>query len=94
VNSFWIQAAAGYAGALRYSAKQMERLYATGKVYEPNMIASWYALAGDAEQTLKCLKLDLADNKYCWAGLDRDPDFTFLHTDPRFQEFPKTAAQL
>ena len=79
-------AASGYAGALRYSAGQMERLYAAGKVYEPNMIASWYARAGDKEQTLKWLKIDLADNNYCWAGLDREPDFAFLHTDPRFQE--------
>jgi len=82
----------GYAGALRYSAREMGKLYATGKVYEPNMIASWYARAGDGEQALKWLKIDLADNNYCWAGLEREPDFVFLHNDRRFQELAKTAA--
>ena len=85
-------AASGYAGALRYSAKQMERLYAEGKVYEPNWIASWYARAGDREQTLKWLKISIADNNYCWIGLNHEPDFAFLHADPRFQELAKTAA--
>jgi TolB-like protein/DNA-binding winged helix-turn-helix (wHTH) protein len=79
-------AASGYAGALRYSAQELERLYREGKVYKPDYIASWYARAGDKEQSLKWLKVDLADNNHCWAGLDRDPDFTFLRSDPRFQE--------
>ena len=82
-------AANGYAGAWRYSAKQMERLYAEGKVYEPNMIAWWYARANDKERSLKWIGIGLADNNHCWPGLDRDPDFTFLHSDPRFQELVK-----
>ena len=76
----------GYDGALRYSAMQLERLYREGKVYKPDYIASWYARAGDKEQSLKWLRIDLADNNYCWVGLSRDPDFSQLHSDPRFQE--------
>ena len=82
-------AANGYAGAWKYSAMQMERLYAEGKVYEPNMIAWWYARAGDKERSLKWIGIGLADNNHCWPGLDSDPDFTFLRSDPRFQELMK-----
>jgi TolB-like protein/DNA-binding winged helix-turn-helix (wHTH) protein/Tfp pilus assembly protein PilF len=46
-------AASGYAGALRYSARQLEYLYAQGTVDEPDMIASWYARAGDDAQAHK-----------------------------------------
>jgi TolB-like protein/DNA-binding winged helix-turn-helix (wHTH) protein/Tfp pilus assembly protein PilF len=46
-------AASGYAGALRYSARQLEYLYAQGAVDEPDMIASWYARAGDEAQARK-----------------------------------------
>ena len=64
----------------------MEHLYAAGKVYEPDYIATWYARSGDKEQALKWLRIDLADNNRLSGGLDRDPDFTLLHGDPRFQE--------
>jgi TolB-like protein/DNA-binding winged helix-turn-helix (wHTH) protein/Tfp pilus assembly protein PilF len=46
-------AASGYAGALRYAARQLEHLYAEGKVYSPELIASWYARAGDEAQARK-----------------------------------------
>ena len=86
-------AASGYAGAFRYSARQMERLYAEGKVYKPRMIAAWYAMAVDKDQSLKWIGIDLSDNNYCWLDLDRDPDFVFLHSDPRFQGLAKRATQ-
>jgi len=79
-------ATSGYAASLRYSAKQMERLYAERKVFKPDWIAQWYARAGDREQTLKWLRIALADNNYCWADLDHDLDFGFLRNDSRFQE--------
>ena len=78
-------AATGYAGALRYSARQMEHLYAEGKVWKPDMIASWYARAGDKDQALKWIGIGLTDNNHCWLGLDRDPDFVSMQSDPRFQ---------
>ncbi len=84
-------AASGYAAALRYSAIQMERLYGERKVYKPYMIAQWYARVGDKEQTFKWIKIDLADNNNCWAGLNREPDFIILHNDPRFQDLLKHA---
>jgi TolB-like protein/DNA-binding winged helix-turn-helix (wHTH) protein len=76
----------GYAGALRYSAEQMEKLYAMGRVYKPDFIATWYARSGDKEQALKWIRIDLADNNYCWVGLGHEPDFALLQSDPRFQE--------
>jgi len=82
-------AASGYAGALRYSARQMEQLYANGKVYKTDYIASWYARAGDKEQSLKWLRVDLADNNHCRFDLDHNPDFSLLHNDPRFQALLK-----
>jgi TolB-like protein/DNA-binding winged helix-turn-helix (wHTH) protein/Tfp pilus assembly protein PilF len=82
-------AASGYAGALRYSAQQMEHLYAEGKVQKPDYIAEWYARSGDKEQALKWIRIDLADNNHCWVGLDKNLDFTLLHNDPRFQELLK-----
>jgi tetratricopeptide (TPR) repeat protein len=81
----------GYAGALRYSAHQMERLYAQGKVWEPYMIATWYARADDEEQALKWVRIHLAGNNHCSEGLDRDPDFASFHSDPRFEELVKQA---
>jgi tetratricopeptide (TPR) repeat protein len=89
-------AASGYAGALRYSARQMEHLYAEGKVWKPDMIAQWYARAGDKEQALKWIGITLADNNHCWLGLDlgldRELDFVSMHSDSRFQEFVKPLA--
>jgi TolB-like protein/DNA-binding winged helix-turn-helix (wHTH) protein/Tfp pilus assembly protein PilF len=85
-------AATGYAGALRYSARQMEHLYAEGKVWKPDMIASWYARAGDEEQALKWIGITLADNNHCGFGLERDPDFASYHSDRRFQELVKQSA--
>jgi TolB-like protein/DNA-binding winged helix-turn-helix (wHTH) protein/Tfp pilus assembly protein PilF len=79
-------AVSGYAGALQYSAKQLEHLYAAGKLQKPDYIASWYARSGDKEQALKWLRIDFADNNQCWDGLDNNPDFDLLHGDPRFQE--------
>ena len=87
-------ATSGYQGALRYSAKQMERLYAEHKVSEPNWIAMWYARSGDKEQALKWVGISLADNNYCWADLYRDPNFTSLHSDSRFQELVKRSTGL
>jgi hypothetical protein len=55
------------------------------------MIAQWYARVGDKEQTFKWIKIDLADNNNCWAGLNREPDFIILHNDPRFQDLLKHA---
>ena len=82
-------AASGYAGALRYSARQMEHLYAEEKVWKPDYIAEWYARAGDKEQALKWIGITAADCNHCWLGLDRVPDFVSLHSDPRFQELVK-----
>jgi TolB-like protein/DNA-binding winged helix-turn-helix (wHTH) protein/Tfp pilus assembly protein PilF len=79
-------AASGYAGALRYSARQMEHLYAEEKVWKPDMIAEWYARAGDKEQALKWIGITMADYNHSWLGLDRVPDFVSMHSDPRFQE--------
>jgi TolB-like protein/DNA-binding winged helix-turn-helix (wHTH) protein len=79
-------AVSGYAGALRHTARQLEYLYAAGKLHKPDYIASWYARSGDKEQALKWVRIDLADNNHCWAGLENNPDFTLLHGDPRFQE--------
>jgi TolB-like protein/DNA-binding winged helix-turn-helix (wHTH) protein/Tfp pilus assembly protein PilF len=56
-------AASGYAGALRYSARQMERLYAERKVYKPYMIASWYARAGDEKQAEKWNAIQAAESR-------------------------------
>ena len=47
---------------------------------------------GDKEQVIKWLKIELADNNNCRAGLDREQDFVFLRTDPRFQALAKSAA--
>jgi tetratricopeptide (TPR) repeat protein len=85
-------ASSGYKGAIRYSATQMERLGVEGKVYSPRRIASWYAWIGDKEQSLKWLTAGLAEGNYCWVGLNSDPDFALLHSDPRFQELAKRAA--
>jgi tetratricopeptide (TPR) repeat protein len=82
-------ATSGYSGALRYSAKQMERLYAEHKVHEPTWIARWYERSGDDEQALKWVRIGLADNNNCWPGLDDEPDFTSLHSDQRFQALMK-----
>jgi tetratricopeptide (TPR) repeat protein len=80
-------ATSGYEGAYRYSARQMERLYAEGKVYKPDYVASWYARSSDKEQALRWLKIADRDGNDCLAGnLDRDPDFAFLRSDPRFQK--------
>jgi TolB-like protein/DNA-binding winged helix-turn-helix (wHTH) protein/Tfp pilus assembly protein PilF len=79
----------GYAGALKFSAKQMEHLYAEQKVWKPDWIASWYARAGDKEQALKWIRVLVADTGYCMPGLDRDPDFASLHSEPRFQDLVK-----
>ena len=84
-------ATSGYARALKYSAKQMELLYAERKVNKSEWIASWYARAGDKEQALKWIGIFLADNKYCWEGLD-DHDFASIHSDPRFQDLVKRSA--
>ena len=84
-------AAAGYAGAMRYSAGQMARLYGEHKVWQPDYIAHWYARAGDKEQAIKWLKIELADNNNCRVGLDREPDLVSLRTDPRFQELARRA---
>lgn len=86
-------AAAGYAAAMRYSAGQMARLYGEHKVWQPDYTAQWYARAGDKEQVIRWLKIELADNNNCRAGLDREPDFVFLHSDPRFQQLARIAAQ-
>jgi len=85
-------AKSGYAGALRYSAKQMERLYAEHKVHEPEWIAHWYARAGDKENAIKWLRIAYADNFRCIA-LDGQRDYAFLRSDPRFQELVKGSAQ-
>jgi len=85
-------AAAGYAAAMRYSAGQMARLYGERKVWQPDYIAHWYARAGDKEQVIKWLKIELADNNNCLLGLDRERDFVVLHSDPRFQELAKMAS--
>jgi TolB-like protein/DNA-binding winged helix-turn-helix (wHTH) protein len=85
-------ASSGYTGALRYSSRQMERLYAEGTVYKGDMIAEWYARAGDEGQALKWIGIELADHNHCWLGLDREPDFVAYHSDPRFQELVKQSA--
>jgi len=82
-------ASSGYAGALRYSSRQLERLYAERKVYKGYMIAQWYARAGDEEQALKWIGIELADRNHCWLGLDRERDFASFLSDPRFQELVK-----
>jgi len=87
-----VYAAAGYEAALLYSARQMARLYGERKVWQPEYIAHWYARVGDKEQVIKWLKIELADNNNCRAGLDREQDFVFLRTDPRFQALAKSAA--
>jgi len=84
-------ASSGHEGALRYSARQMERLYAEGKVYESNMTAAWYAWIGDKEQSLKWIGINLSDNNHCWIDLGRDPAFASFRYDPRFQELAKRA---
>jgi TolB-like protein len=85
-------ASSGYAAALRFSARQMERLYAEGKVWKPDMIASWYARAGDKEQALKWIWIQVAETNHCGCGLERDPDFVSFHSDPRFQALVKLSA--
>ena len=85
-------AVSGFAAAMRYSAGQLARLYAEHKVWQPDYTAQWYARAGDKEQAIKWLKIELGDGNNCRAGLDREPDFTFLHDDPRFQKLVATAA--
>jgi hypothetical protein len=85
-------AASGYEGALRYSARQLEHLYAEGKVWRPNLIASWYARSGDKEQALKWIGIELSENNHCGFGLEHDPDFVSFHSDPRFQELVKQSA--
>jgi len=56
-------AASGYSGALRYSARQMERLYAEGKVWKPDYIAQWYARAGDEEKARRWNAIQAADSR-------------------------------
>ena len=82
-------AAFGYEGALRYSAKQLEKLYLDKRLYEPGWIASWYARSGDKGQALKWLKIAYTDYNGCMPGLNLDPDFGPLRSDPQFQDLVK-----
>jgi len=84
--------ASGYAAALRYSARQMERLYAERKVHEPEFIAHWYARAGDKEHAIKWLRIAYEDNFHC-VDLDSEGDYALLRSDPRFQELVRGTAQ-
>jgi TolB-like protein/DNA-binding winged helix-turn-helix (wHTH) protein len=84
-------AASGYEEAFRYSAKQLERLYMDGKVYEPYWIASYYARSGDKEHALRWLQIAYTDFNGCMTGLESDPHFAFLRSDSRFQELAKRA---
>jgi TolB-like protein/DNA-binding winged helix-turn-helix (wHTH) protein len=65
-------AVSGYAEALRYSAKQLERLYAEGKVYKPYMISSWYERAGDEEQARKWNAIQ-AEDEHCSPSGEAEP---------------------
>jgi tetratricopeptide (TPR) repeat protein len=81
----------GYEGAYGYSAQQMERLYAEGKVYKPDFIAEWYARSGDKEQAVKWLAIANSENNHCPVfDLPHDPDFAFLYSDSRFQKLVKS----
>jgi len=82
----------GYAAAFRYSANQLAHLYAEGKLYEPVYIANFYARAGDKEQALRWLKQTYEDYNHCWPGLQGNPDFAFLRSDPRYQEITNQLA--
>jgi hypothetical protein len=70
----------------------MEHLYAERKVWKPDMIAQWYARAGDKEQALKWIGITVADCNHCWMDLARGLDFVSMHSDPRFQELVKSSA--
>jgi TolB-like protein/DNA-binding winged helix-turn-helix (wHTH) protein len=84
----------GYEGAYRYAAQQLEQLYAAGRLYKPDYIASWYARIGDREQALKWLEIAYADYNHCFGmylDLPRDPDFAFLKSDHQFQKLLERA---
>jgi hypothetical protein len=58
-------ATSGYAGALRYSAQQLEQLYEKGELYTPGTVAELYARSGDKDPALKWLRITYNDNNRC-----------------------------
>jgi TolB-like protein/DNA-binding winged helix-turn-helix (wHTH) protein len=85
----------GYEEAYRYSAQQLQLLYAAGKLYKPDYIARWYARSGDREQALKWLEIAFVDYNHCMGACNqhilRDPDFAFLKSDHQFQKLLERA---
>ena len=79
-------ASSGDTGANRYTAQQLERLYADGTLKGAYGVSMYYARAGDKQKALKWLKQSYEDNNHCMQGLESEHDFAFLHSDPRFQE--------
>jgi hypothetical protein len=81
--------ASGYEGAVRYSAKELEKLYLAREVSEPGWIASWYARIGDNEQALKWVEIAFTDRDGYIPILNLDPSFAALRSDPRYQDLVK-----
>jgi len=83
--------ASGYTGAMRWYAKELERLHATKQVFLPVNLAAVYAALGDKDRAFYWLEQAYKHRGHVGAGvpltqLKIDPRFDSLHSDPRFND--------
>jgi TolB-like protein len=82
-------AASGYAGAMRATAKAIERLHDPS---DRGFIPDFYALAGDKEEALKWLQKLYEEHDAGLISLGIDPVWDPLRSDPRFQDLVRGLA--
>jgi eukaryotic-like serine/threonine-protein kinase len=76
--------AAGYSGAMRLAAETLtERSHST--YVQPTQIARLYAHAADKDHALEWLEKAYQERLIAMIHLGVDPDWNFLHGEPRFQ---------
>ena len=84
-------AVAGYAGAMRQWAKELENLQATKHVFVPGNLAAAYAILGDKDRAFYWLEQAYEHREMVSIDggvyfLPADPTYDPLRSDPRFKE--------
>jgi tetratricopeptide (TPR) repeat protein len=83
--------AAGYTGAMRKYAEELEHLHATNQVFIPVNLAGAYAAAGNKDRAFYWLEQGYKYRGHATAGmamifLNRDPGLEPLRSDPRYKD--------
>lgn len=75
----------GYPGVVRQHLASLISARSAGRYVSPARLASAYATLGDRENTLASLEAGLAERSPLLLWIQNDPDFDFVHADPRFR---------